>query len=61
MGRRGPKKRKVGGRPPKTGEGLRVHPLVMIPVGLSVGWLVAGWAGAVLGGIIGVFLWRSRA
>ncbi len=41
--------------------GPRVPSWVMIPVGLGVGWLVASWAGALFGGAIGVFLWRSRA
>jgi hypothetical protein len=34
---------------------------VMFPVGLAVGWFVAGWPGAAFGGVIGFFLWRSRA
>lgn len=45
----------------KGGGGPRVPSWVMIPVGLAVGYFVASWAGAVLGGIIGIFLWRSRA
>jgi len=61
MGKRGRKRVREEGRPAKKGGGVRIHPLLMIPVGLSVGWLVADWAGAVLGGVIGVFLWRSRA
>ena len=46
---------------PKRKAGVRVPPIVMVPVGLAVGWLTAGWAGAVFGGIVGVLLWRSRA
>lgn len=45
----------------KGGGGPRVPSWVMIPVGLGVGYFVASWAGAVLGGVIGIFLWRSRA
>ena len=41
--------------------GFRVPAIVMVPVGLVVGWFVASWPGAIFGGIIGVFLWRSRA
>ena len=40
--------------------GVRIPPILMVPVGLAVGWLVANWMGAVFGGAIGVFLWRSR-
>jgi hypothetical protein len=43
------------------GGGLRVPSIVMIPVGLAVGWFVADWLGAIFGGIVGIFLWRSRA
>jgi hypothetical protein len=43
------------------GDGFRVPSLMMVPVGLAVGWFVASWPGAIFGGIIGVFLWRSRA
>lgn len=41
--------------------GFRVPSIVMVPVGLAVGWFVASWPGALFGGLIGVFLWRSRA
>ena len=41
--------------------GPRVPAFLMVPVGLTVGWMVAGWPGAVFGGAIGIFLWRSRA
>ena len=41
--------------------GFRIPSIFMVPVGLGVGWLVASWPGAVFGGVIGVFLWRSRA
>lgn len=43
------------------GEAARVPAWVMLPVGLGVGFMVVGWAGAVFGGVIGAFLWRSRA
>jgi len=43
------------------GNGFRVPSFVMLPVGLAVGWFVAGWPGAIFGGIVGGFLWRSRA
>ena len=46
--------------PGKTPGGIRIPPILMIPVGLAVGWLVAGWMGAGFGGVIGLFLWRSR-
>lgn len=45
----------------KGGGGPRVPSWVMVPVGLAVGYFVANWLGAILGGVIGVFLWRSRA
>ena len=41
--------------------GVRIPAIVMVPVGLSVGWLVANWPGAIFGGVIGIFLWRSWA
>lgn len=40
---------------------FRIPPILMVPVGLAVGWMVADWPGAIFGGLIGVFLWRSRA
>lgn len=40
--------------------GIRIPPVLMVPVGMAVGWMVATWSGALFGGIIGVFLWRSR-
>ena len=43
------------------GGGIRVPSIVMIPVGVAVGWIAANWLGAIFGGIIGLFLWRSRA
>ena len=45
----------------KGGGGFRVPSIVMVPVGLVVGLVVANWPGAIFGGLIGVFLWRSRA
>ncbi len=41
--------------------GFRVPAWAMLPVGVGVGWLVANWLGAIFGGVIGFFLWRSRA
>lgn len=41
--------------------GVRVPAVTMLPVGLAVGYFVAGWLGAVFGGVLGFFLWRSRA
>jgi len=48
---------------PKPGEsgGFRIPSILMVPVGGAVGYLVAAWPGALFGGLIGVFLWRSRA
>ncbi len=43
------------------GGGFRVPSWVMLPVGLLVGWVAGHWIGAILGGILGFFLWRSRA
>jgi hypothetical protein len=45
----------------KGGGGFRVPAFTMLPVGLAVGYFVADWLGAILGGVIGFFLWRSRA
>ena len=45
----------------KGGGGFRIPSIVMVPVGLVAGFVAAQWAGAIFGGIIGVFLWRSRA
>jgi hypothetical protein len=45
----------------KGDDGFRVPSWVMIPVGLAVGYFVAFWPGAIFGGVIGIFLWRSRA
>ena len=36
-----------------------VPPWVMLPVGVGVGYLVGNWLGAIFGGVIGFFLWRS--
>jgi len=59
-GRKRGRERGSPGGPKKAGQ-VRVPAIVMVPVGLTVGWFVANWAGAVFGGIVGVFLWRSRA
>lgn len=49
----------TGKKRPGSG-GPRVPSVVIAPLCLAVGWFVAGWPGAVFGGIVGVFLWRSR-
>jgi len=60
MGRRGfPTGKEVEEESEESG-GFRVPSIIMVPVGASVGWLVAGWLGAIFGGVIGIFLWRSR-
>lgn len=41
--------------------GFRIPSITMVPVGVAVGWFVANWPGAIFGGVIGIFLWRSRA
>jgi hypothetical protein len=48
-------------RQPAGSGGFRIPSILMVPVGLSVGWMAGDWLGAVLGGVIGFFLWRSRA
>ena len=49
-------------QPELKGEGgPRVPSWVMVPVGLAVGYVVANWLGAIFGGVLGIFLWRSRA
>lgn len=45
-------------RRPKQGS---IPPVTMLFVGAGVGFLVAGWWGLAFGGVIGFFLWRSRA
>lgn len=32
----------------------------MVPVGMTVGFLVASWPGGLFGGVLGAFLWWSR-
>ena len=39
----------------------RFPPITVFFLGLVVGWLVASFWGALLGGAIGFVLWRSRA
>jgi hypothetical protein len=55
------KSRRYPGDPEETPGGFRIPSILMIPVGSAVGWFVASWPGAIFGGIIGVFLWKSRA
>ena len=49
---------RMGGK--KGGE-FRIPSIVMIPVCAGVAWFIAGWPGAIFGGVIGIFLWRMRA
>jgi len=60
----GPAKREIPGQLAPGGRGgkggFRVPSLVMVPLGLAVGWFVADWSGAIFGGILGILLWRSR-
>ena len=62
-GGKSPKKKVPGEiQPELKGESeFRIPSLVMIPIGLAVGYFVAYWPGAIFGGVIGIFLWRSRA
>jgi hypothetical protein len=39
----------------------RFPPITVFFLGLVVGYLVASYWGALMGGAIGFFLWRSRA
>ncbi len=43
---------------PKQGS---IPPVTMLFVGLGVGFAVSGWWGMIFGGILGFFVWRSRA
>jgi hypothetical protein len=61
MGGSGPGKGTPGDERPEGRSGFRIPPFLMVPVGLAVGWMVADWPGAIFGGVIGIFLWRSRA
>lgn len=45
-------------RRPKQG---RIPPVTMLFVGAGVGFLMASWWGLAFGGVVGFFLWRSRA
>jgi hypothetical protein len=62
-GRKRTKRKKPGELQPelKGDGGIRIPSILMIPVGLAAGYVAANWAGAIFGGIIGIFLWRSRA
>ena len=60
MGSQGPDRGKPGDETPGGRSGVRIPAFLMVPVGLAVGWMVADWPGAVFGGVIGIFLWRSR-
>ena len=43
-------------------DGPRRFPAITVFfLGLLVGWFVANYWGALLGGVLGLFLWRSRA
>ena len=61
MGGTGSGKKETGENTSEDAGGFRVPSILMFPVGLGVGWVVAGWPGAIFGGVIGFFLWRSRA
>ena len=61
MGRKRRKRGEKGEDQREGSGGFRVPAFIMFPVGLLVGWFVADWPGAVFGGVIGAFLWRSRA
>ncbi len=61
MGRSGSGREEKGKDPAGKSGGFRIPAILMVPVGVSVGWLVGNWPGAILGGVIGIFLWRSRA
>ncbi len=39
----------------------RVPGWVLLPLGAAAGGFVAGWAGAVIGAVLGFLVWRSRA
>jgi len=51
-------KERVKLRRPKQGT---IPPVTMLFVGAAVGFAVAGWWGLAFGGVLGFFLWRSRA
>ena len=46
---------------PQTDGPRRFPPITVFFLGLLVGWFVASYWGALLGGAIGFVLWRSRA
>jgi len=50
-----------GGKGAGTRGGFRVPGIVVVPLLIGVCWFVAGWLGGILGGVVGVFLWRSRS
>ena len=54
----GPERTLVKLRSPKRGS---IPPVTMLFVGVGVGFTVAGWWGLIFGGVLGFFLWRSRA
>jgi hypothetical protein len=60
MGRRGSGGEEEGKGQAGNSGGFRIPAILMVPVGAIVGWLVGNWPGAILGGVIGIFLWRSR-
>jgi hypothetical protein len=60
MGSKRSEKRGSGKEASGENGGFRVPPVMMIPVGVVAGWLMGDWLGGILGGVIGVFLWRSR-
>lgn len=42
-------------------EKFRVPSWVVLVIGPLAGWVVANWIGALLGLVIGIIAWRSRA
>lgn len=34
---------------------------LLLPLGGLAGWAVSGWAGAILGAVVGTLVWRTRA
>ena len=61
MGESKPRGEEKGEKGSGTQGGFRVPGIVVVPVLIGVCWFVAGWLGAILGGVVGFFLWRSRS
>jgi hypothetical protein len=52
--------RPAGTRPRLRSRGRRVPAWVVVPLAALAGYAGAGWVGLALGGVAGIFLWRSR-